>query len=344
MSPIRNPRRSFLRGRWCAVVLVVLITTWSDAPQAYTVTNLYSAAVPVSERAPDANAAAFREAMAIVLVKVTGLDEAPVRLRSAVGNARAYVQRYGYDANGQLEVGFDRVAIDRLITAEGLPIWGMERPVTLLVARLRPLDGPAVWLSADSADLAREAIDDASDQRGVPLIWPLVDAADRRRLSAFDQRSPRPEDLGELAGRYRADAILYADLRETPDGSLEGLWTLGFDDETGSRSGGPADGIALAAERFVTAYAATANDVVTIDVDVVGITDLAAYARTLDYLEKLSLTEQVAVEEVAGDSVRLRLTLRGDPSTFQRSLALDDRLLPLETPSQPGRLSYRYQP
>jgi hypothetical protein len=344
MSSFRYPKRAFVRGRWLAGLLVLLMTTSGEAPQAYTVSNLYSAAVPVTERGPDANAAAFREAMAVVLVKVTGLDEAPSRLRSAVANARAYVQRYGYDANGLLEVGFDRVAIDRLATEAGLPIWGRERPVTLVLARLEPLDGPPVWLSADSAEAGRELIDDAADQRGVPLIWPLVDAADQRILRSFEQRSPQPEELAELASRYRADAVLHAELSEQPDGQLGGVWTLGFDDETGSRSGDAAAGIALAAERFVTAYATTASDLVTVDVDVVGITDLVAYARTLEYLEQLSLTEQVAVEEVAGDSVRLQLTLRSDPSTFERSIALDDRLLPLETPSQPGRLSYRYQP
>ena len=344
MSSLQSPQWPAVRGRWIVGLLALLIATWSTVPQAYTVANLYSAAVPVTGRSADANATAFRDAMAIVLVKVTGVDQAPSQLTSAVANARAYVQRYGYDARGRLEVGFDEVAIDRLIAEAGLPIWGRERPVTLMLARLQPADGPPVWLSAGSGQAARELIEDAADQRGVPLIWPVVDATDQRILRAFEQRAPRSDELAELAGRYGADAVLHGQISERPDGTVAGRWTLGFDDATGTRSGDAQAGIALAAERFVTAYATSASDLVTVDVDIAGVNDLTAYARTLDYLEQLSLTEQVAVEEVAGDSVRLRLTLRGDPTAFERSIALDDRLLPLETPSQPGRLSYRYQP
>jgi len=324
---------------WLALIAASAIFLPSHA---YTVRDLYTAAVP-RERGAAGNDAGFAAAMEVVLVKVTGLEDAAARMRGALPNARVYVQRYGIDAEGRLEVGFDPSAIDRLITDAGLPIWGRERPATLVLARLEPTEGPAEWLAADSAAPAREMIDAAADLRGVPLVWPLMTVREQSVVRAFDARAPDPAALAELAARYRANAVLLATLSANAAGEVSGAWTLGFGEETASRSGGPLQGIALAAEQFAGAYATSAIDVTTVDISVAGITNLEAYARTLDYLEKLSVTEAVAVEEISGETLRLRLALRGDPATFARSVALDDQLVPLDT-LQPGRLAYRFQP
>jgi len=59
------------------------------------------------------------------------------------------------------------------------------------------------------------------------------------------------------------------------------------------------------------------------------------------------------VEQVAGDTVRFRLAVRGDAATLRRAIALDDRLVSLASVgSDPadmatdagGRLAFRYQP
>ena len=87
-------------------------------------------------------------------------------------------------------------------------------------------------------------------------------------------------------------------------------------------------------------FATTGSALGDVTVEVSGIVDLNAYASTLNYLESMTLVRGVAVEQVAGDTLRL---------TLRRAIALDNRLAPLTEPSPESatanaRLSFRYQP
>jgi hypothetical protein len=315
-----------------------------SSAHAYVVRDLYTATVPRVEGGTRANETAFAAALAVVLVKVSGQSEAPARLKAALGHARSYVQRYGVDAEGRLEVGFDPASIDRLLADADLPIWGRERPAMLVLANVESPDGTRAWLAADSTGPEREAIEEAAAMRGVPLVWPQLDAADRSALRPYAGGGGDPERLVDLAARYQADAVLVGDLIANDAGELTGSWALGFGERSGRRTGAPHTGIALAADEFASLYAASGGDLTVLEIEVSGIVDLASYAHTLDYLDELSLTEDVAVEEFAGDALRVRLTLRGDPATFERSIALDDRLVRSDSATVPGRMSFHFRP
>jgi uncharacterized protein len=327
-----------------ALLVMAVFVAAAGTAHAYTLTDLYEAAVPGTDRTDAGRNTAFREALGIVLVKVTGRADAPQRMRDTVAGARRYVQRYGLDAQGRLEVGFDPTAIDGAVTAAGLPIWGRQRPATLMLARVAGTDGSVRWLTAEDTSAEREQISEAARLRGVPLVWPVAGLDDQRQLARVAGGGADPADFADLATRYRADAVLLADLESGATDSLAGSWLLSFGATTASIVGDPSQGIGLAAGNFANVYAAAATDVTTVDLDVSGIDDLAAYAAALGYLEGLTVVERVAVQEVAGDSIRLQLALRGDPSTLTRAIALDHRLTPVDVATVPGRLSYRLQP
>ena len=52
-------------------------------------------------------------------------------------------------------------------------------------------------------------------------------------------------------------------------------------------------------------------------------TDVRAYAALTTYLQGLSLVRSLAVDEFAGDTVQLRVGLRGDLGLLRRIVALD---------------------
>ena len=79
--------------------------------------------------------AAFQNAMRTVLIRVTGqrsADEDPA-LGPLLTNARRYVQQYRAAPDSQLWVAFDGPAIERWLTQNGQPLWGHERPMTLVL-------------------------------------------------------------------------------------------------------------------------------------------------------------------------------------------------------------------
>jgi hypothetical protein len=124
-------------------------------------------------------------------------------------------------------------------------------------------------------------------------------------------------------------------------------WTLLSNDGAAQTSGGIGDGVHLAADTFAHVFAASASSLGSVIVEVGGISNLDAYAATLNYLEGMTLVRGVALEQVTGEKMRFRLAVRGDAATLRRAIALDHRLVPIDAAdgSAAGdRLAFRYQP
>ena len=308
----------------------MLLSVWlAGSATAATVQNLYEAVQPVQS----SRDAAFVDALRNVVVRVSGQRDAAARLGAALNNPRQYVQRFGFTADGTLEVGFDSVSIDRLLAEHGLPIWGRERPTVLVMLSIEQCDGSTRLVTGDLPSAESEAIARAARERGLPIKWPTLDAQ-----SAVGDTS----SAMQTASRFGANATLIGQGRS---GAIR--WTLASADGLEEATGGVDDGIHLAADRFAQVFAASGSSLGSVMVDVSGIYDLTAYATTLNYFESMTLVRSVVVERVSGDTMQFRLAVRGDARTLGRAIALDDRLVPLSLAGgEPAgeRLSFRYQP
>ncbi len=311
--------------------LALLLTLFVVASaQAVTVPDLYETAQPVD----GSRDAAFAEALKTVLVRVSGQRDAALRV-GEVSDPRKYVQRFGFTADNVLEVGFDSSSVDQLLSKAGLPIWGRERPATVVMFGVEEAGGTWRWLAADTPAREREAIEKVARQRGLPLKWPVMDAQERTEASS---ESP---GLMQAAARYAANAVLIGRAR---GGTVQ--WTLVSDEGAAQASGGLDDGVHLAADTFARVFAASGSSLGSVIVEVAGISDLSAYAATLNYLEGMTLVRSVALEQVAGEKMRFRLAVRGDAATLRRAIALDHRLVPTDAAdgAAADRLAFRYQP
>ncbi|PZN29025.1 MAG: hypothetical protein DIU71_15110 [Proteobacteria bacterium] len=304
---------------WCAAALLWLsaVALLPSAALGAAPADLYEVFVPVTEDRDAALAAALRT----VVIRVSGRRDAPDRLGDALASPWNYAQRSGLTADGMLQVGFDSLSIDRLLTGAGLPVWGRERPATLVWLQVQDRDGTAFWLGADTLAIERDALERAAHERGVPLIWPALDFDERQTMHA----QAGDDELLRSAARYGANAVLLGRARR--DGG-EVSWTLLSGGETRHVTGSLEDGVHLAADTFAALYAATGSSLQEIGVEVAGISNLDAYAATLNYLENMTLVRSVTVDRVAGDRVRFRLAVRGDEAALLRALALDTRLAP----------------
>lgn len=303
------------------------------APAA-TLENLYETAQPITS----SQDAAFVEALKTVVVRVSGQRDAAARLGSALGNPRQYVQRFGVTQDNVLEVGFDDVSVDRMLTDAGLPIWGRERPATLIVLSLEETGGDLV--SAEATPLDKDRLSRVALERGLPLQWGTLDSQDRDVLLVASDESA----LLPIATRNNAHAILIGRGRRD---SMQ--WTLATVDGVVKTMGTFADGVHLAADTFAKVFAAAGTSLTNVIIDITGISNLDAYASTLNYLEGMTSVRGVAVQNVTGDTLQFRLAIRGNADALQRAIALDRRLVPMQNAvSDPAvsdqRLAFRYQP
>lgn len=212
--------------------------------------------------------------------------------------------------------------MEQLLLRAGLPLWPAERPVTLvLVAVPVAGGGNRIIREGDSAP-ERTAIERAAQYRGLPLAWPRagVDIGQARaQLLAGEADS-----VASAAGVERARAVLVG---VASAGGAE--WVFGEPGRPAQGRGSLQDGINLAADTLAARYApASTRSLATLSIRVGGVEGVRAYAGLLEYLESLSMVRQVSVEELAGGTVRLGVTLRGDLGQLRRIAALDGRLQP----------------
>ena len=306
------------------------------------VPGLYSAEVALP---PDGNMdQAFAVALGKVLVKVTGQRDLTVAGGpEAFGDPAALVRQYRNTAPGLVEVGFDPVALRRVIDAAGLPVWGEDRPVTLVWLAIEAGRGQREILAAErpsgtsmpAADTGvslqptgvklpevRDTLLTTAAERGLPLVLPLVDSLDLKAVSFSDLWGDFTEPVLRASARYQPNAVLIGRGRAIGGVLQRVRWTLLIDGERTDWEGSVADGPDGAADWLAARLASSSDGPRPLTVRVSGIDSLQVYGMVLNYLRGLGIVDQCTVDQVAGARVVFGLQLRGDAQRLLRTLEL----------------------
>jgi hypothetical protein len=269
--------------------------------------------------------------MKTVLIRVTGrrnADEDPA-LGPLVGNARRYVQQYRAAPEAQVWVAFDGPAIERWLTQNGQPLWGHERPTTLVLLGVQTGAQSGSVLTADDSSDLKMAIDAAAAARGLPLMWPGSAELQKFHVDYSAVSTGSPSTLAEVGRRMGSDGVLIG-RASSASANANVRWTHLFQDRSSEYSG-TLEGVNRAADLYAGLFAAS-GAAVPVSIEVSGLDDLRDYASLESYLESLtSIILHVSVESLSGDTVRFRLSTRGGPDSLQRALSLNGRLQPVAT-------------
>jgi hypothetical protein len=314
---------------------------WSATLPAATFPSLYTVTVDVDPDAPDPEAAAMQTAMGRLLIRVTGKREAAFdpELTPLIDAPRNYVQSFGQPDAGKMQIGFIESDVDSELRALSWPVWGEERPMTLLWLAVDLGDGERAILSANGRqpewsqamaeymENLQTELERVADERGLPLTLPLMDLQDLTAISFAEVWGGFDSQIRAASDRYRPDAVLVGRLGVNPFGT-RAQWTLlrggGRQVAVGSSLG---DGLNWVADRYADEYSVLGG-ARTARIEVLGVQSLADYGRVLSYLERLSVLQSVDVEGFDGNVLNLRVTTRGDQSVLERVLTLGAVLTP----------------
>ena len=314
--------------RFSVVLVCIVGLCLGEAAFGITRAEMYQATAPVADRSEAAQTAAFQSAMKTVLIRVTGrrnADEDPA-LSSLVGSARRYVQQYRAAPDGQLWVAFDGPAIERWLTQNGQPLWGHERPTTLVLLGVQGgAQSGSVVTTEDTSEL-KSAIDAAAAARGLPLVWPSGAELQKFHIDYAGVSSGSPSTFAEIGRRMGSDGVLIG-RASSASANANIRWTHLFQDRSSEYSG-TLEGVNRAADLYAGMFAASGT-AVPVDIEVSGLNDLRDYASLESYLESLTFILHVSVESLSGDTVRFRLSTRGGLDSLQRALSLNGRLQPV---------------
>jgi hypothetical protein len=349
--------------RLSAVVAVAASALWGVSTRAATFADLYTVTVTPDAALGAEPDAAVQAAMTQLLIRVTGSRTAPLdpALRPIISSPRSFLSSSGSDRQGRALFGFSPSQVERALTELGQPVWGPERPLTLLwVAVDDGAGGRALLGSGEAAELGapptpqmtellatvREEITAAADERGLPIAWPLLDLQDMSAVEFLDVWGGFDDEIVAASARYRADAVLIGRVRpgaaRLSGPEVEWLFVHGIDRQA-LPVGAIRDGLDVAADRYAADLATTGGASVAL-LTVRDVRTPADYGRVISYLERQSVLQSVDVESFEGGVLSVRVAARGDARVLERVLTLGGVLRPAAATSAFGSLAFEVVP
>jgi hypothetical protein len=314
----------------CSTVLFVYLAVWPGKAVAVTRIDLYSETVEAQGKDYQARLNAYKQALAQVLVRATGRRDigGDPALVTVLDDANQLVLQYRFLEDGRLLVSFDGPAIEHLLSRLGLPLWSRERPRTLVWLAMDNGAGARTLVGGEQAEQARDFLLDLAQQRGLPLIFPIMDSVDMASVPFSEIWGGFYDKALAASERYQPDAVLIGRALRDSTGRWEVRWNLKFSDQVYEFSGTIDDGVEVTADWFAQQFSVMPGlEPTLVRLIVSGIEGVDRYAQVQAYLGDLSMVDRVEVLQASADSVEFGLSLRSELDVLERAMALNRELI-----------------
>ncbi|MCP4471616.1 MAG: DUF2066 domain-containing protein [Gammaproteobacteria bacterium] len=332
------------------VQLAVLLGVLQAPVHAVTVEDLFTVELPVADQTTSLRLESFSEAFRQVIVKVSGSDDAlrsPAFARPIKNSAR-YVKQFRYitrkladDEEEELEAGglflsidFDQQLIESLLREQNFPVWGRERPSSLLVISYDVNENIKLVSDDTTPDLV-EALDSAAARHAVPMLFPLMDLEDIALVNISDIVSREYENIRTMARRYTPNALLVGQIMGRSGKGWQGDWEVRFADQifkwtykASSKQAVVDQVIRHLAKILALEYALEDHRRIeqSLLLSVSELEGIDKLIRVQQYLESLNVVDNVQIAMISKDVVTYRLKLRNDPEDLQRLIEFGEVL------------------
>lgn len=340
------------------------------------VKGLYQAKVIVENQSPVIRAKAIKEAMKIVLVKVSGQKNIvqQVTVKELLLKAKQYLILFHYeniDEQLHLVVDFNNEKIDSFLKENNIAIWGSLRPKILVwLVNEQGLQRDIIS-SHDDNDLTNKFLS-YSQQRGLPLYFPLMDLEDNSTINIADIWGRFVEPVIEASTRYQPEKVVIirmsdrnlAEDKALVKNSIEndalveshdcGLlceerahvlnekvvdWSIIENHQTISKPyiGGNIEKLIENVvddiiEHIYQQYAFQTGDEQKLTIEVNNVDSIKKLVEIVAFFESLSSIESASLVYVKGTKYRFELVITGSPKSLLSSLTLSRQLSEVSDP------------
>ncbi len=343
-----------MKYRFIYLLVLLIGMSWLPPVQAVVIEELYTIELPVADQTTSLRLEAFAEAFKLVVIKVSGSDDAlrsPAFKRPMQRSARyvkqfRYISRKDTDAEGFdagqlfLKIDFNQQLVEGLLRENDFPIWGRERPGSLLIISY-DVNETIRLVSADSTPEMVALIDQAAVKFGLPVLFPLMDLEDIVLVNIVDIVSRQYEGIEIMADRYAPDALVIGQIIGRSGEGWSGDWEVRFEDQIfkwvyqgSSRQDVVDQGVKHLARVLALEYALEDHRRVeeSLYLSVSSLTQFKNLLAVQKYLESMSVVDSVRVSLVSANEVTFKIKLRNSSEDFQRLIELGEVLEQLELP------------
>ncbi len=331
---------------------LLLLCGWWSLAQAVTVKNLAASQVPVADRSAKVQQQATQQAIDQVLVRISGnpsVMSVPAIRDAIAKHLSDYIQSYAYNKGTDaqqgsqlyLQVQFDQAALMNLLKQSGQAIWGADRPQVLVWINLSQ-NGDEQYLSATKNNALSQAVNQIAQQRGIPLLWPLMDLQDQDQWqNSASGQMVTPAVLNYLQQRYGVGDVLAAQVVQK-NNQWQVNWLLMLNGEPLKWQTENADeaqafvqGINLAANTMAAQLAVLQGHGMQAQIilQINGIQGLGDYVEVMKYLRQLNPVSHVTLQDLNANSMVVEVTSAGGENKLVQAISADHRLQQLPAPA-----------
>ena len=343
-----DENRETMKSYKVFALLVVLLGALHLPAAAVTVEDLFTVELPVADQTTSLRLESFSEAFKQVIVKASGSDEAlrsPAFERPIKGSAR-YVKQFRYITRNStddeeveagrlyLRIDFNQQLIESLLRENNFPVWGRERPSSLLVISYDVNENIKLVADDSTPDLV-EALDQAASVHAVPVLFPLMDLEDIALVKIGDIVSRQYDSIDTMATRYAPDALLVGQIVGRSGEGWHGDWEVRFAEQifkwkfkASSKQAVIDQVIKHLARILALEYALEDHRRVeqTLLLSVSALEGIDKLIAVQKYLKSLNVVDSVRVAMINEDVITYRLKLRNDAEDLQRLIEFGEVL------------------
>ncbi len=343
-----DENRETMKSYKVFALLAVLLGTFHLPAAAVTVEDLFTVELPVADQTTSLRLESFSEAFRQVIVKASGSDEAlrsPAFERPIKGSAR-YVKQFRYITRNSLDdeeveagrlylrIDFNQQLIESLLRENNFPVWGRERPSSLLVISYDVNENIKLVADDSTPDLV-EALDQAASVHAVPVLFPLMDLEDIALVKIGDIVSRQYDSIDTMAMRYAPDALLVGQIVGRSGEGWHGDWEVRFAEQifkwkfkASSKQAVIDQVIKHLARILALEYALEDHRRVeqTLLLSVSALEGIDKLIAVQKYLKSLNVVDSVRVAMINEDVITYRLKLRNDAEDLQRLIEFGEVL------------------
>jgi hypothetical protein len=333
-----------------ALFLFIFSLVFVSTVEASYVDSLYNVDILVADESVDVREQAFQRGLDEIFIRIAGDSIIMDKLKSPVPSR--YIKLFSYEpvtepVTGErgelltyhLKIQYNGSLMEKFLLDNGFPVWGEHRPDVVIWLAVRDGSNEYVLKDGDQSRL-KTIVDTALTRRGIPERWPLFDNKDKKIITVADIRGGFKDPVIKASKRYSRGPALTGSLIWNGK-EWQSSWSLIL--ESGNRHWSlvgedynkllnkavdqAADALGVA---FAITDASNKQNLVTIQMDIQGVTSIEKYQHVESYLSDLSSVTLLRPLKVDGQSATFELNLRSSEADFINLIHNDAEFVKVE--------------
>ncbi|MFT7224216.1 MAG: hypothetical protein ACI82Z_001769 [Cellvibrionaceae bacterium] len=318
--------------------------------------DLFTVEALVVNQSEEARRKVASSALETIFVRLSGTKtvlEHPL-VRRAVNNTSRYLYEFRYQSTEEtitilgeeqpansLLMRFSQTPLENILKQAQLPLWSENRPEVLLWTAVQS-DFEKAYDTEQG--LVEKSLRAAAEDRGLPILRPILDLQDRSALPAPLLWALDDSSILAAASRYPFDGVLAGRFRRDSSGwvlnalLLHNERTFYFNSRGERLDEVSRDVVNKVTDYFANIYAVvpgtnTSDNQMVIQVN--NVTNFSDYRQLLDYLDSLSLVQSSSLSRVNYPHLQVKIELNDELDKLLSILALNQKLVQVE-PAEPS--------